>query len=162
MNAAPAPYPSYSVVGDRYTFLITGAETGGAYAVFDCFVPPGSGSPPHLHQREDEAFFVVEGEFEFTVAGERVGVSTGGFMFGRRGVPHNFKNIGSAPGRMIVTVTQVSRDFLLRSARESRAVTTHRFQPRPRTSRSCSKPLHSMGSSCSQSTETDNQVFLNA
>lgn len=44
----------YSVVGDKHVFLLTGAETGGAYAVFEFFVPPGGGTrygvellPPH-------------------------------------------------------------------------------------------------------------------
>ena len=97
-------HPSYSVVGDRYTFLLTGAQTAGAYAMFEAYVPVGSGSPPHAHQREDEAFYVIEGEFEFTVAGVPVHLTTGGFLLGQRGVPHNFKNVGSVPGRMIVTV----------------------------------------------------------
>jgi mannose-6-phosphate isomerase-like protein (cupin superfamily) len=98
-------YRVYSVVGDRYTFLLTAEHTEGAYAVFEFFVPPGSGSPPHVHHREDEAFYVVDGEFEFTVAGQPLRVSAGQSVFGRRGVPHNFKNVGSIPGRMIVTIT---------------------------------------------------------
>lgn len=101
----PTPYPTYSVVGDRYTFLVTGAETDGAYAVFDAWIPAGGGSPPHVHHRENEAFYVVEGDFEFTIAGEPVRVSRGGFLFGPRGVPHNFKNIGSTPGTIVITVT---------------------------------------------------------
>ena len=91
MNAAPPSHLAYSVVGDRYTFLLTGADTGGTHAVFEFYVPAGSGSPPHVHQREDEAFYVVDGEFEFTVAGEPVRVAAGGFLLGRRGVPHNFQ-----------------------------------------------------------------------
>jgi mannose-6-phosphate isomerase-like protein (cupin superfamily) len=105
MNTASASYLSYSVGGGRYTVLLTGAETEGAYAVFDCLVPPGLGASPHLHRREDEAFYVIDGEFEFTIAGEPARVSSGAFLFGRRGVPHHFKNIGSTPGRMIITVT---------------------------------------------------------
>lgn len=104
MNPTPA-YPVYSVVGDRYTFLLTGAETDGAYFVFEAFVPPGMGSPPHIHHREDEAFHVIAGEFEFTVAGAAVRVGPGESIFGRRSVPHNFKNVGSTPGRMIITLT---------------------------------------------------------
>lgn len=98
-------YPVYSVVGDRYTFLATGKQTDGAYFVFEAFVPAGSGSPPHFHHREDEAFSVIDGEFEFTVAGESIRVGPGESIFGRRDVPHYFKNIGSTPGRMLVTLT---------------------------------------------------------
>ncbi|WZP00631.1 cupin domain-containing protein [Isosphaeraceae bacterium EP7] len=97
--------PIYSVVGDRYTFLLTGAQTDGACFVFEAYVPPGSGSPPHVHSREDEGFYVVEGEFEFLVAGKPIRRSTGEFLFGKRGVPHNFKNVGTTPGKLIITVT---------------------------------------------------------
>jgi mannose-6-phosphate isomerase-like protein (cupin superfamily) len=96
---------TYSVAGDRYTFLATGAETGGAYAVFEGFVPPGHGSPPHVHHREDEAFYVIRGEFEFTVDGEKVIVREGGSIFGRRDVPHCFRNVGAGPGLLLITVT---------------------------------------------------------
>lgn len=107
MNSSPTPdsYPVYSVVGDRYTFLLTGAQTDGAYFVFEAFVPPGGGSPPHVHHREDEAFHVIDGEFEFNVAGAPIRVKAGESIFGRRDIPHFFRNVGSSPGRMIITVT---------------------------------------------------------
>jgi quercetin dioxygenase-like cupin family protein len=96
-------YPTYSMVGDRYTLLLTGEQTGGAYAVVEAFVPPGGGPPAHVHSREDEAFLVVEGEFELTVGDERVRLSAGGFIFGPRGVPHAFKSVGPTAGWMIIT-----------------------------------------------------------
>lgn len=107
MNPPPTfdSYPVYSVVGDRYTFLLTGAQTDGAYFVFEAFVPPGGGAPPHLHHREDEVFLVVDGEFEFTVAGVARRVGAGEAVFARREVPHHFKNVGATSGRMIITVT---------------------------------------------------------
>ena len=111
MNAGPA-YPVYSVMGDRYTFLLTGDQTDGAYFVFEAFVPPGMGSPPHVHHRDDEAFYVIDGEFEFTVAGEAVCAGPGKFIFGRRGVPHNFKNVGTTSGRMIITLTPAGLENL--------------------------------------------------
>jgi mannose-6-phosphate isomerase-like protein (cupin superfamily) len=104
-SSLPDTYRVFSVVGDRYTFLLTAEQTDGAYAVFEFFVPPGSGSPPHIHHREDEAFYVIDGEFEFTIAGQPLRVGAGQSVFGQRSVPHNFKNVGSTPGRMIVTVT---------------------------------------------------------
>ncbi len=105
MNPANQTYPSYSVVGDRYTFFVTGVETNRAFAMFEAYVPPGNGSPPHVHHREDEMFYVIEGEFEFIVAGESKRLTAGDFLLGKRGVPHNFKNVGKKPGRMLITVT---------------------------------------------------------
>jgi quercetin dioxygenase-like cupin family protein len=99
----PQSYPTYSMIGERHTLLLTGEQTAGAYAVVEVFVPPGGGPPAHVHSREDEAFLVVEGEFEFVVGGERVRLTAGGFVFGPRGVPHAFKCVGPTAGRMIIT-----------------------------------------------------------
>ena len=41
--------------GDRYTFLVTGSECGGAMFAFDCVVAPGGGPPPHRHLRSKAA-----------------------------------------------------------------------------------------------------------
>jgi quercetin dioxygenase-like cupin family protein len=68
-------------------------------------VLPGGGPPPHIHHREDEAFFVLEGEVTFTLNGKRVVAKAGAFIQGRRGVPHAFKNEGSVPARMLILVT---------------------------------------------------------
>jgi hypothetical protein len=47
---------TYLGPGDVYRFLVTGAETGGAYFAMEAFVAPGGGPPPHRHSREDETF----------------------------------------------------------------------------------------------------------
>ncbi|WP_165227551.1 cupin domain-containing protein [Aquisphaera insulae] len=104
-ESAVAELPVYSVVGDRYTYLLTGDQTGGACFQFEAWVPPGSGPPPHVHSREDEGFYVIEGEFEFVVAGTPVRLTAGGFLLGKRGIPHNFRNVGEHPGRLIITAT---------------------------------------------------------
>lgn len=98
-------YPVYSVLGDVYTYLLTGEQTAGEYAVIEALVPVGGGPPPHLHHNMDEAFLVVGGEFEFYVAGETTRVVTGGSVIVPRRTPHNFKSVGSVPGKLIVTVT---------------------------------------------------------
>src|SRR2546423_7935948 len=66
-----------AVVGDVYRFLATGEDTNGRYALWEALVPPGGGPPPHVHSREEEGFYVLEGEITFTVNGERV-VATAG------------------------------------------------------------------------------------
>lgn len=94
--------PAFWVVGDRYTVLLTAEETGGAFSLFEFVVPPGRGSPPHIHHAEHETFVVVEGELEFTVAGAASRVGPGGVVFGAKDVPHNFRNVGTTDARMIV------------------------------------------------------------
>ena len=58
--------------GDKYRFLVTGEETGGAYFAMEALVPPGGGPPPHVHRNEDETFYVLEGRVEFRLGDERV------------------------------------------------------------------------------------------
>ena len=58
-----------AAVGDVYQFLATGDDTAGKYATFISVVQPGGGTPPHLHRREEEAFYVLEGEMAFYIEG---------------------------------------------------------------------------------------------
>jgi len=51
-----------AVVGDVYRFLATGEDTNGKYALLEAIVPPGGGPPPHVHSREEEGFYILEGE----------------------------------------------------------------------------------------------------
>jgi quercetin dioxygenase-like cupin family protein len=97
--------PTCSAVGDIYRILATGAQTGGAYALCEARVLPGGGPPPHIHHREDEAFFVLEGEVAFTLGDKKVVGRPGSFIQGPRGIPHAFKNESLAPARMLIHVT---------------------------------------------------------
>ena len=56
--------------GDRYRFLITGETSGGSCFTVECLVPPGGGPPMHTHLREDECFYLLEGELEIEVGGQ--------------------------------------------------------------------------------------------
>lgn len=91
--------------GDRYRFLVTGAESGGAYFAMEALVPPGGGPPPHIHRNEDETFYVVEGEASIRLGEEAVTARVGDFVNVPRGLVHCFKNEGRATLRMILTFT---------------------------------------------------------
>lgn len=65
-----------AVVGDVYRFLATGDETNGRYAMCEA-IPPGGGPPPHVHSREEEGFYVLEGEITLTVGDKRLVVTAG-------------------------------------------------------------------------------------
>ena len=93
-----------AIVGDVYRFLAVGEETAGAYALFEALVPPGGGPPPHVHSREEEGFYVLEGEITFTVNGERVVATAGMFASMPVGTPHSFKNESDRPARMLIWV----------------------------------------------------------
>jgi quercetin dioxygenase-like cupin family protein len=102
---APPQGRTIAVVGDVYRFLATGDNTNGKYALFEALVPPGGGPPPHVHSREEEGFYVLEGEITFTINGERVVAGAGTFANMPVGTPHAFKNESGQPARILVSVT---------------------------------------------------------
>lgn len=93
-----------AVVGDVYRFLATGEETNGRYAMWEAIVPPGGGPPPHVHSREEEGFYILEGEITFTVNGEKIVAKAGTFANMPVGTPHSFKNESGQPARMLISV----------------------------------------------------------
>lgn len=102
VHQTPGSGKTYSAVGDKYVMLATGEQTGGAYCLMDATVPPGGGPPPHYHTREDEAFYIMEGEITLTVDDETVVGMPGTFVQIPRGTPHAFKNRSAVPARMLI------------------------------------------------------------
>ncbi len=91
--------------GELMTSLITGEETGGAFFLAELSVAPGGGTPPHIHQREDEAFRMIEGTLTIQVGGDTITASAGDFAFLPRGVAHSFKNTGAGNAKALVLIT---------------------------------------------------------
>jgi mannose-6-phosphate isomerase-like protein (cupin superfamily) len=96
--------PCFAAAGDVYRTLLTGAQTGGAMGVFEITVHPGGGPPPHIHHREDEVFFVLEGEVQVWLNGRTVNAPAGSCVYGPKDVPHTFKNVSQRLARMLVIV----------------------------------------------------------
>jgi mannose-6-phosphate isomerase-like protein (cupin superfamily) len=87
------------VMGSRLDIVVTGEQTAGAYAVAEDRSMPGFGPPPHVHQREDEAFYVIEGEYVFGTDDGEVHVGPGAFVHAPRGHVHWWRNVGAGRGR---------------------------------------------------------------
>lgn len=92
-------------LGCRVWLRAAAAQTGGAFGLIEQVVPPGLGSPYHVHHNEDEAFYVLEGELRF-FSGDRSWVAgPGGFAFLPRGIPHGFRTEGESPSRSLLLAT---------------------------------------------------------
>jgi quercetin dioxygenase-like cupin family protein len=100
----PAEGRTIAVVGDVYRFLATGEDTNGKYAIWEAVVPPGGGPPPHVHSREEEGFYILEGEITLQVGGERIVATAGMFANLPVGTPHSFKNESSRPAKILISV----------------------------------------------------------
>lgn len=109
----PGAGARHFVLGDLVTVKVHGRDTGGVFSQIETTCGPHIGPPPHIHHREDETFFVIEGEFEFVCGGERSTGGPGTVVRLPRGVPHRFANIGDTNGRVLVTITPAGfEDFL--------------------------------------------------
>src|SRR5690349_11751555 len=99
----PGEGSSVSVLGDRYTFKAMSKDTGGAYALWEMAAPPlAGGPPPHIHEHEDEAFYILEGELSFQIGEQTAIASAGSFAFAPRGIVHKFSNPSSKPAKALV------------------------------------------------------------
>lgn len=95
-----------SVLGDRYTFKAISPDTRGGYALWETAMPARAGGPPlHVHQQEDEAFYVLAGAVTFQIGERIVRGAAGTFAFAPRGIPHKFSNQTSDPAKMLVIVS---------------------------------------------------------
>src|SRR5947209_19450059 len=76
--------------GWLFTFLATGQETQGQFALMECSARKGNVPPPHIHHREDEVFYVLEGEMTFSVGDRTIKATPGTMVFLPRDVVHSF------------------------------------------------------------------------
>ena len=97
---------------------LSGEESGGACAVLESWTPPGGGPPRHRHTREDECFYVLDGEYEFTVGGQTLRAPAGTLVYGPCGIPHCFKNIGEKQARILALIQPAGLENLFREASE--------------------------------------------
>lgn len=81
----------------------TGASTRGAFGLIEQWkMPPGFASPYHVHRREDEAFYILEGEIAFVCGGQWITAGPGSYVFGPRNIPHGFRVEGTANARLLL------------------------------------------------------------
>ena len=68
-------------------------------------IAPKSGPPTHIHQGEDEFFYVVSGEFKVKLGDRIMSAPAQSVMFVPRGTAHAYQNVGTEPGVLLVGVT---------------------------------------------------------
>jgi quercetin dioxygenase-like cupin family protein len=89
--------------GSTMIFKAIKANTNGAFSLMERTLPPGGRKPPpHIHTNCEEAFYVLEGEIEFSLAAATYLGRTGSFVLVPGGVAHTFGNAGTAPARLLV------------------------------------------------------------
>jgi mannose-6-phosphate isomerase-like protein (cupin superfamily) len=104
------------LVGDHPTIKLSGAQTGGAYAVTENWTGPGGGPPPHVHANEDEMFYVIEGKLGLMLDGKTFTADAGEAVYLPKGLPHAFKNIGDVPVRFLIVATPAGFESFVAAA----------------------------------------------
>ena len=104
------------IVGDTMTLKATADSTGESLVLLENLTAPGGGPPPHVHTREDEFFYVLDGTFEIRIGDEVHTVAPGGFAYAPRGTVHNFRNVTATPSRVLVGFTPGGMDEFFRES----------------------------------------------
>ena len=77
-------------MGSLMTFLAKGSETGGRFALMEFRTKPGNEPPPHVHEREHELYFVLEGTMRLYCEDKILDVGAGDVVFLPQGEAHAF------------------------------------------------------------------------
>jgi quercetin dioxygenase-like cupin family protein len=86
------------------TFLATGEDTQGRFALIEAVTRKGNVPPPHIHHREDESFYILEGDMTASVGSQSIKGTPGTLVFMPRRVAHSFE-IHSELLRMLILLT---------------------------------------------------------
>jgi quercetin dioxygenase-like cupin family protein len=107
----PQDGPTVSMVGDTYRILISGEQTGGAYAAIDMLIPPNGGPGPHAHANIQESFYVIDGEIEVKTKGKTYTAKKGAYVYiPLGGAVHCFKNVSNETAHILCMVMPAGMD----------------------------------------------------
>ncbi len=101
----PGDTRSVWLSGMGVIFKFTGEQTGGLFSVVEHPIEPGRLVRPHMHTREDEFSYVLEGEVVVRIGDQTFQASQGSYVWKPRGIPHTFWNVGPNPARLIELIT---------------------------------------------------------
>lgn len=95
----------FDLAGVRMKCLLPGSETSNQFSLFENASQGASQTPVHVHADDDETLYVIEGEMEAVIAGQRQVVRVGQALFLQRGVPHQLMNASGWPARYLLLCT---------------------------------------------------------
>lgn len=114
-------------LGQLAEIKATAADTGGAVTILEVTCGPGYEAPLHVHHREDEAFWILEGDVTLYVGEQTIQASAGDYAFGPRDIPHRY-TVGNLGCRMLFICTPGGFESLVREMSEP---ASHRTAPPP-------------------------------
>jgi quercetin dioxygenase-like cupin family protein len=94
------------------TIKASSQTTARRVAVIEHLAPRGTGSPLYVHHREDEWFYVLDGELTFWVGGQIINATAGSFVYGPRDIPHTFTVSSDTARFLLVTEPAGFENFM--------------------------------------------------
>ena len=101
---SPGSDEQLNIAGDKALHKIKSSATNGVFSVLEFVTPPGKGVALHVHEREDELVYLLEGEIEVTLGNQKMKAVPGVMALLPRGIPHGFTNIGNKPSTLLDTI----------------------------------------------------------
>jgi quercetin dioxygenase-like cupin family protein len=90
-------------MGGCWTFLCKGEDSNGKFALIEIKIRKGLEPPRHIHTKEDETYYLLEGQMEFSVGDQTYVVSAGDCIYLPSNIPHHFK-LNTNTVRMLVHI----------------------------------------------------------
>lgn len=104
---------SFKMMGIELKVKVSKDDSGNKISSIEQTVSPGAGSPPHILHDADKMIYVIEGKFLLKNGDQNIEGKTGTMVYIPKGIIHNFKNIGTDNGKILVTLTPGGHeDFL--------------------------------------------------
>ena len=113
----PDDGPQQWFLDTRMNVKAGGAQTGGAFTFLEWSAPAGFGPPLHLHERDDEAFYLLEGELSLDCGDKHFTAGPGDFLFLPRGIPHTFLVTKGPVHGLQITAPAGFEDFIAEAGR---------------------------------------------
>lgn len=128
MTSAPYGVPpregeSLWFLGQLMTVKASTAATGGRMAMVEGLAAQGPASPLHVHRRESEWWYVLEGELVVWAAGEVIEAPAGSFVYGPAGVPHTF-SVVSPQARFLLGTEPAGFEVFMKACAEPAGAAT--------------------------------------
>lgn len=95
----------------------TAADTGGQMTIVEVTEHPGTEAPLHVHHRDDEGFWILEGDVTFEVGEKTIEASPGDYVFAPRDIPHRF-TVGDQGCRMLFILVPGGIEDVIRATSE--------------------------------------------
>ena len=98
-------------LGGRFTMKVTAEDSEHQFALVEALAFQSTEPPLHIHHREDEAWYVLDGKMTFYVGDEALEATGGCFVFAPRGIPHTF-TVDVEPTRVLVLASPAGFEHL--------------------------------------------------